>query len=287
MVIGELLEIGKTLIEGRDYIDPILESILVLSNLLEVDKSYIYIHLDEEVDRETEEKFIHIMEKRSHGYPLQYIFGEWDFMGLPLHVEEGVLIPRPETELMVEYIIEYISKYHRNEDIKVLDIGTGSGAIAISIGKYCPRTRVYGTDMEDIPIRVANINRNRYGLSNVSFYHGNLFEPLEDIGIDGEAQIIVSNPPYIRSEDMSTLQVEVREFEPKSALDGGRDGLDYYRKISIGGKRYLRPGGMLIYEIGYDQGKDVENILREQGFTCISILKDLQGHDRIVLGFLK
>lgn len=286
MVIGELLKIGMTLIEGKEYTDPILESILVLSRLLDVDKSYVYVHLDDEVGEDIEHRFICIMKKRKEGYPLQYIFKEREFMGLDFYVEEGVLIPRPETELMVEYIIEYIDKNYKDQNIKVLDIGSGSGAISISIGKYCPNTRVYGVDIGDVPIKVSNINRDNYGLSNVSFHKGNIFEPLEKLDIDDEFQIIASNPPYIRSRDIETLQVDVREFEPRLALDGGADGLIFYREISSKGKRYLKHGGMLIYEIGYDQGNDIREILLEQGFSNISILKDFQGHDRVIIGFL-
>ncbi len=286
MVISELLKKGVTLIEGKEYTDPILESILVLSKLLQVDKSYIYIHLDKEVDEDIINKFTQIMEKRKAGYPFQYIFKEREFMGLDFYVEEGVLIPRPETELMVEYIIEYIKNNFKDKNINILDIGVGSGAISISIGKYCQNARIYGIDIGDIPIKVSNINKERHNLENVSFHQGDLFNPLKGLGLGKDFQIIISNPPYIKSKDIENLQVDVKRFEPRLALDGGEDGLRFYREITNKGKNYLKSGGILIYEIGYDQGNDVKNILSEEGFKDISILKDLQGYDRVIFGFL-
>ncbi|MBC8590107.1 peptide chain release factor N(5)-glutamine methyltransferase [Wansuia hejianensis] len=287
MVIDELLKIGVTLVEGNEYSNPILESILVLSNLLDVDKTYIYIHGKKEVNKDIEDRFIKIMKKRKTGYPIQYILGEREFMGLNFHVEEGVLIPRPETELMVEYIIDYINKEYPMENINVLDLGIGSGAISLSIGKYCANTMVYGVDIEYKPIYVGNINKDRFNLSNVNFYQGDLFEAIEDLDLKNKIHIIASNPPYIKTKDLESLQKDVRDFEPKTALDGGEDGLDFYRKISHKSKNYLIHGGLLIYEIGYDQGNQVKSILDGEGFTNISILKDLQGHDRVVLGFME
>lgn len=285
MVISELLNKGVTLIEGKEYSDPILESILVLSTILNVDRTYVYTHLDKEVSQASQERFISIMEKRKAGHPLQYLLKEKQFMGLDFYVEEGVLIPRPETEIMVEYIIDYIEKNYGVKQVNVLDIGIGSGAISLSIAKYLENTRVYGIDIGYIPIKVANINKDRFGLENVEFYQGDLFEPLESAGVKEKFHIIISNPPYIKSKDIEKLQEEVRNFEPMLALDGGEDGLVFYRKITAQSKGYLKSKGMLIYEIGYDQGLDVKEILIEEGFKDISILKDYQGHDRVVLGF--
>lgn len=285
MVISELLKKGVALIEGKEYSNPILESILVLSTLLDKDKTYIYTHLDEKVEEDIQDKFIYIMEKRKEGYPLQYLLKERQFMGLDFYIEEGVLIPRPETELMVEYIIDYIEKKYGNKEVNVLDIGVGSGAISLSIAKHLQNTRVYGIDIGYIPIKVANINKERFQLENVKFYQGDLFQALELAGIDESFHVIISNPPYIRSRDIENLQDDVKKFEPMLALDGGEDGLMFYRKISNQSKKYLKSRGMLIYEIGYDQGSDVRDILIKEGFIDISVLKDLQGHDRVIFGF--
>ncbi|NLY45624.1 MAG: peptide chain release factor N(5)-glutamine methyltransferase [Tissierella sp.] len=281
MVVNELISKGMTLIEGKEYSNPRLESILVLSQLLNVDKSYIYIHGDKTVEEPVKDKFISIMEKRAEGYPLQYLLNEGEFMGLCFYIEEGVLIPRPDTEILVQFIIDYI----KNQDMNVLDIGVGSGAISLSIAEYCPNTRVYGIDIEDIPIKIANLNKEKLKISNADFFQGDLFKALEDHNIDEKFHIIVSNPPYIKTRDIEDLQVEVKDHEPLIALYGGEDGLDFYRKISKGALDYLRHKGMLIYEIGYDQGSQVMDILYKEGFENISILKDYQGHDRIVYGF--
>lgn len=287
MVISELLKKGVALIEGKEYSNPILESILVLSTILKKDKSYIYTHLDEEVNKDIEDRFLSIMEKRKKGYPLQYLLQEWEFMGLDLYIEEGVLIPRPETELMVEYIINYVKKNYGDNKVNILDIGVGSGAISISLAKYIENSRVYGVDIGYIPIKVANINKEKFNLDNVKFYQGDLFQALDKAGIEEKFHIIASNPPYIKSKDIENLQIEVREFEPMLALDGGEDGLLFYRKITKESKRYFKSKGMLIYEIGYDQGSAVREILVNEGFDNISILKDLQGHDRVILGFIE
>ncbi len=205
-------------------------------------------------------------------------------MGLDFYLEEGVLIPRPDTEILVEYIIDYINKIYKNKRIKVLDLGIGSGAISLSIANYCKDVLVYGVDISDTAIKVANINKNRFRLSNVNFYKGDLFKAIELLDLEKEFQIIVSNPPYIASKEIETLDITVKDFEPRGALDGGVDGLDFYRKITPESRRYLKDNGLLIYEIGYNQGEEVRDILLDEGFRDVSILKDLQGHTRVVLG---
>ncbi|MBU5255642.1 peptide chain release factor N(5)-glutamine methyltransferase [Tissierella praeacuta] len=263
---------------------PILDSILIMCKLLDVDKSYIYTYGEREVSEEIESKFLQLVEKRTEGYPIQYILGEREFMGLDFYLEEGVLIPRPDTEVLVEYIIDYINKRYKNKRIKVLDLGIGSGAISLSIANYCKDVLVYGVDISDTAIKIANINKSKFGLSNVNFYKGDLFEAIESLDLEKEFQIIVSNPPYIASEEIETLDITVKDFEPRSALDGGVDGLDFYRKITPESRKYLKDNGLLIYEIGYNQGEEVRNILIDEGFREVSVLKDLQGHTRVVLG---
>ncbi|WP_313757425.1 peptide chain release factor N(5)-glutamine methyltransferase [Tissierella sp.] len=263
---------------------PILDSILILCKLLDVDKSYIYTYGEREISKEIESKFLQLVEKRTEGYPIQYILGEREFMGLDFYLEEGVLIPRPDTEILVEYIIDYINKIYKNKRIKVLDLGIGSGAISLSIANYCKDVLVYGVDISDTAIKVANINKNRFRLSNVNFYKGDLFKAIELLDLEKEFQIIVSNPPYIASKEIETLDITVKDFEPRGALDGGVDGLDFYRKITPESRRYLKDNGLLIYEIGYNQGEEVRDILLDEGFRDVSILKDLQGHTRVVLG---
>lgn len=262
----------------------ITESILILCKLLDVDKSYIYTYGEMEVSPSVVNKFLELMEKRLSGYPIQYILGEWEFMGLDFYLEEGVLVPRPDTEVLVEYIIGYIKRKYNGVGLNVLDLGVGSGAISLSIANYCKNSLVYGVDISDIAIKVANINKDRLKLYNVNFFKGDLFEALEKIDPKVKFQIIASNPPYICKDEIEKLHTTVKDFEPRLALDGGVDGLDFYRKITPISKEFLTNNGLLIYEIGFEQGKAVEHILNLEGFKEVSILKDLQGLDRVVLG---
>ncbi|MDR7856968.1 peptide chain release factor N(5)-glutamine methyltransferase [Tissierella sp.] len=278
MVINELLK--KSSCDIRD-------SILILCKLLDVDKSTIYTYGDREVSPNIVDKFLELTVKRATGYPIQYILGQWEFMGLDFYLEEGVLVPRPDTEILVEYIIGYIKEKYKTIPIKLLDLGVGSGAISLSIGNYCENAEVIGVDISDIAIKVASINKNRLKLDNVSFYKGDLFEALEDLNLEGQFQIIASNPPYISKDELEKLHTTVKDFEPRLALDGGLDGLDFYRRITYLSKEFLQDGGLLIYEIGYDQAKAVEDILIKEGFRETTILKDLQGHNRVVFGMKK
>lgn len=278
MVINELLK--------KSFCD-LRESILILCKLLDVDKSIIYTYGDREVSPSIVDNFLKLTEKRSTGYPIQYILGGNEFMGLDFYLEEGVLVPRPDTEILVEYIIGYIKEKYENMPIKVLDLGIGSGAISLSIGNYCKNTEVIGVDISDIAMKVANINKSRLGLDNVKFYKGDLFQALDGLSLEGKFQIIASNPPYISKDEIEKLHTTVKDFEPRLALDGGVDGLDFYRRITELSKKFLSDGGLLIYEIGYDQAKAVEEILINEGFKEITILKDLQGHNRVVLGLKK
>lgn len=286
MVINQLLKLGFDRLKDLDYANPSLEVRLILGKLLKVDKSYLYAYGDREVEDNIEDKFLKYIAKRSSGYPLQYILNEKEFMGLNFYIEEGVLVPRPDTECLVEYVIDYIERIYKDKKIKVLDMGIGSGAISLSIAKYCPNAFVYGVDIDEIPIRIANINKNRFNLTNVEFLNGNMFEPIENLNFEKGFHILASNPPYIPTKDIENLQDEVKTYEPNLALDGGEDGLKFYREITQIAPKYLMDNGLLIYEIGYDQGKAVKEILKENGFESIEILKDIQGFDRVVLGFL-
>ena len=281
MEINQLIRIGVDRIKGRQYGNAVLEATLLLGKLMNVDKVHIYTHGKEQVPDEIVNKFLEAIEKRSKGYPIQYIIKEKEFMGLNFYIEEGVLIPRPDTEIIVEYILEYIDKRHSQEQINILDIGIGSGAIGLSIAYYKKNAHVCGVDISHKALEVANINKDRFNLSNVKLIKSDLFEKISE---EEKFHIIVSNPPYIPTEDMESLQEEVKNYEPRTALDGGKEGMDFYRRIIPESRNYLKEEGLLIFEIGYHQAKDVSHIMIENGFKDIKILKDLQGLDRAVLG---
>lgn len=281
MEIKELLKLGADKIKGRQYGNPMLEATLLLGKLLKVDKVYIYTHGDEKVPDFVVDKYFEMIDRRKEGYPIQYIIKEREFMGLDFYVEEGVLIPRPDTEILVEYVLDYIDNTYGEEEIEALDLGIGSGAIGISLAYYRRNARVYGVDISQKALKVANINKERFNLDNIEILESNLFE-----NIDGNIRfhIIASNPPYISKKDIEGLQEEVRKYEPITALVGGEDGLDYYRRIIPESKSYLHPNGLLILEIGYDQGIEVRDMMINEGYKDVKILKDLQGLDRVVLG---
>ncbi len=172
MEINQLLKTGVNMIKDREYGNPVLEATMVLEKLLNVDRIYVYTHGKAKVDKDIEDKFLEIMELRATGYPIQYILKEKEFMGLNFYIEEGVLIPRPDTEILVEYILNYIDVNYENREIKLLDIGFGSGAIGLSIAYYKRQIQVLGVDNSDIAMKVASINRDKLNLENVKLYSG-------------------------------------------------------------------------------------------------------------------
>lgn len=286
MVIDQLLQEAVNLLSSNEYSNPNMEARLILSHLLKVDKSYTYAHGDEKVGPDIEAKYMDMVRLRATGYPLQYILKRTEFMGLDFYVEEGVLVPRPDTEILVEYLLDYLDGQDKAKKL-ILDIGIGSGAISLSVANYCKNCHVYGIDIDDIPIRVANINKERLKLDNVDFLQGDLFSPLESMNLEEGFHVIASNPPYIPEKDIDGLQIEVSKYEPRLALSGGEDGLDFYRIISKEASKYLKAGGLLVYEIGHDQAGQVRNILLDEGYENIRIMKDLQGLDRVVSGKIK
>lgn len=265
------------------YKEDLLEPMMILTHLLGVDKSYLYAYLDKKVSKDVVLEFEEKMNMLKRGVPIQYILNNKEFMGLDFYVEEGVLIPRNDTEILVEFLIEYIND--RDMNMNVLEIGVGSGAISLSLGSFCPSARIKGIEISGDALKVANKNLNKFKLNNVQFKQGDLFNSLENK--DEKFDIIVSNPPYISKEDIKTLDEKVKDHEPILALDGGEDGLDFYREITKESLKYLKDGGLLIYEIGYDQLKALEKILETEGFKDISSLRDYQGLDRVVMGVFR
>ena len=269
MVIKEAIDL---------YGDRLREGILILSHLMGVDKSYIYTYIDRELDKEIEKDFIAYMDMIVDDYPIHYILGERDFMGLNFYVEEGVLIPRSDTEILVQFLIEKSKEFSK---AKVLEIGSGTGIISNSLAYYNRDARVIGIDISQKAYENSMKNKARHGLENVEFFLGDLFGPVANRG--EKFDFIVSNPPYIKKDVIQDLDKNVKDYEPHLALDGGDDGLDFYRKITGESVEYLNKTGYLVYEIAYDQGEEVSEILRANGYKP-KILKDLEGRDRVVYG---
>ena len=250
-----------------------LDAWLLMSYMAKIDRSFYYTHMDEPMPEDLEHDLFASVDKRKEHVPLQYITGEQGFMGLTFNVNSNVLIPRQDTETLVEEALKVIRPEYR-----VLDMCTGSGCIIISIKYNVPEVVATGSDVSKQALLVAKENARKYGM-NIDFVTGNLFD-----NITGDFDVIVSNPPYIATSDILTLMPEVRDFEPVGALDGGVDGLDIYRPLIAGAKDHLREGGALLLEIGYDQAADVTGLMRENGFVAVDVIKDLSGHDRVVTG---
>lgn len=234
------------------------------------------------IDKPTAERYLKLIDERSKGKPVQYITNRQEFMGLELYVAEGVLIPRPDTEIIVERAIRLAEGIERPV---IIDMCTGSGAIAVSLARYIPDARVWAVDVSDSAIECCSINVNRFGLENrISIVKSDLFANIEDEGLIGNTDILVSNPPYIDSAVIMELDINVRDYEPHLALDGGKGGLVYYRRIIDDSVEFIKDNGILAFEVGYDQGGKVKNLMEESGYYDLNIEKDLAGYDRCVWG---
>lgn len=260
---------------------PRLDVELLLQKCLgDVDRIYIHMNLNKELTNEQEEKFLSMINDRLNGRPIAYIVEHREFMGLDFYVKEGVLIPRPDTETLVEEIIDLC----KDKEVNILDIGTGSGAITVSLAKYLSNANLTSFDIADIPLEIGKKNAIKNGVEEkVKFVKSDLFSAIKDK--DVKFDVIVSNPPYIRKSDMNTLHIQVKDYEPYNALEGGVDGLDFYRNITKHSNLYLNKGGILAYEVGHDQAQDVAMIMKNNGYTNIYTKKDIQGIDRVVIGF--
>lgn len=274
MEIKDLIHLGRENLKDIEYADPNYEVSEIIYKLTENDLTYIHTHLNESVDEGTVLKFKEILDRRRRGEPLQYILNSAYFYGREYFVNRDVLIPRKDSEIPCEKIINLI----KQDELKdFLEIGVGSGCFSITVNLETG-INVEGVDISDDALKVAEINNERLK-GNCNFFKSDLFS-----NVGGKYDIIYSNPPYIESDVIDTLQREVRDFEPRLALDGGEDGLKFYRDIAKAAPLYLKEGGYLAFEIGYDQRADIENILRENNFIYIESFKDYGDKDRVVIG---
>ncbi len=273
---------GINIIKNKDYNNPNLDAQLILSHLLSKDKIYLHVHRKDEIDDDTVNKFYEMARKRNEGYPLQYMTNSQEFMGLDFYVQEGVLVPRPDTEILVEKIIKIAGKHER--EIKILDIGTGSGAIAVSLGYYLKNSTVTAMDISDTALKTTETNMKKHNLTNVKLANGDIFN--HDFKNE-RYDIVVSNPPYIESDVIKELPIEVSTYEPKRALDGGDDGLNYYRQIVKVFRNICKENSILAVEIGYNQKDTVTEIFNNAKlFNKIECDKDYSGNDRVITGYV-
>ncbi|MDR5659734.1 peptide chain release factor N(5)-glutamine methyltransferase [Serpentinicella sp. ANB-PHB4] len=264
---------------------PKLDAQVLLCSVMNIDRINLHIYPEREISREICREFGELIKKRVNMVPIQYIINKQEFMGLDFYIEEGVLIPRGDTEILIEETLRIYKEKEHQQDVSILDIGTGSGAISVSLAKYIPKAQVYAVDISETALRVANKNAitNKVD-SRVKFLEGSMFDPIDALKMEKHFDFIVSNPPYIPSEDVLGLDRQVKDYEPRLALDGGNDGLDFYRKITTKSPEFLKKNGWLLFEIGYDQGKAVKELLLKVGFVDVEVLQDLAGKDRVVRG---
>ncbi|MEW6214600.1 MAG: peptide chain release factor N(5)-glutamine methyltransferase [Nitrospirota bacterium] len=279
--------------------DACREAELIMSHCLGIDRATLYRDNPRIQGGELAE-IDGFVKRRSKREPLQYILGYTEFYGLKIKVGPGVLIPRPETELLVEEAIKIVSSQrsaispptHPSPSLNILDLCTGSGCLALALAKEFPDAQVYGTDISKVAIGFAKKNARINGINNVTFLIGNLFAPIKknlksrpetSSGSNLKFDLIVSNPPYIKKNDIKSLQPEIKDWEPVEALNGGEDGLDYYRVIIPGAKSYLKGRGYLILELGAGHADAVRKIAEDVGFLDISIKRDYAGIERILI----
>ena len=277
MKIREALNKGSNILKESDIEYFKEDALELLSVILNTDKINIILNGEESLEEEKEQQYFNFIKRRSEKEPLKYITGYADFFGLVLKVKNGVLIPRVDTETLVEEVIS-IEREKKN----ILDMCCGSGAIGIALAKNIKDSEVTLADISEVAEEVTKENIVRLDVNNAKFIHSNLFENIGSNKFD----VIVSNPPYIRTDVIDTLMEDVKDYEPHLALDGGEDGLYFYNKITKEASKYLCEGGYLCYEIGYDQGEDLRRLMEGEGFKDVRIIKDLAGNDRVAIGHL-
>lgn len=276
MTYREAIILGEKNLQQADIADAKTDSWLLLAMACKIDHTYYYMHIDEEMSEEQVREFEVLIRKRAERVPLQYITGEQEFMGLTFHVNSNVLIPRQDTETLVEEALKVIKP-----GMKVMDMCTGSGCVLISILKNAHDVEGIGYDISKQAINVAKENA-KFNEVPAVFERSDLFEDV----VENDFDVIVSNPPYIPTDVVATLMPEVSQFEPREALDGKGDGLYFYSKILEQCKNYMKQDGYILFEIGCEQGDAVSTMMRLARFSEVRVIKDLARNDRVVMGHL-
>ncbi len=273
MTYREAIETGTRILQKENIADAKIDAWYLLQMVCKIDRNFYYLHEEDELTAEQQSEYESTVHKRAEHVPLQYIIGEQEFMGLKFKVNSNVLIPRQDTETLVEEALRVAKP-----GMRVLDLCTGSGCIIISLAKNVADISCTGSDISKQALLVAKENAKANEVE-VEWERSDLFE-----NISGTFDLIVSNPPYIPTGEIPGLMPEVRDFEPVDALDGKEDGLYFYRIITEKSPEYLTSDGYLYFEIGYDQGEAVSAMMRQCGYTQVEVIKDLAGNDRVVKG---
>ena len=278
MTYRECYEKGSRILNEAGIEESTLDARLLLEAVCGTDRNDLLVHGEQPVEPEAEEKYFGWIGKRAGRIPLQQLTGEQDFMGLTFTVNENVLIPRQDTEILVEEVLKEL-----HDGMRILDMCTGSGCILLSLLHYSNDCEGLGVDLSAEALEVAGRSVLKVltpeKAEHAHFLQSDLFEKVE-----GKFEINVSNPPYIASAEVDRLMPEVRDHEPRMALDGTEDGLEFYRRIIAEAGQYLVSSGMLFFEIGYDQGQAVSELMREHGYREVQVVQDYAGLDRVVYG---
>jgi release factor glutamine methyltransferase len=270
-----LLRYAAARLKGAGVVEPEKEAELLITATAGVDRVSLFRD-DPALAPHLAERIRSLVERRLTHEPLQYLLGQVDFLGLRIRVGPGVLIPRPETELLIEELVRHADK---EQACRIVDMCTGSGCLALAAARALPEATVTGTDVSDEALAYARDNATRNDIRNVRFLKGHLYEPVK-----GERfHIILSNPPYVKTGDMEALQPEIRDWEPGEALDGGADGLDFYRRILSLAPAHLVKAGLVVLELGYDQAEEVSALAGASGFETLDVRKDFCGIERVMV----
>ena len=266
-------DVRHLLVDATQQLGDRAEAELLLLHAVRQSRSWLFTHADDVLDRDVQTAYAELLERRARGEPVAYITGSRGFWSLDLEVTTATLIPRPETELLVELALERLP---RDSICAVADLGTGSGAVALALASERPQCRVTATDASAAALEVARRNAARLGIDNVAFVQGDWMVPLGD----ARFELIVSNPPYIEADDAHLVRGDLR-FEPATALASGRDGLDDIRRIVATAREHLAPGGWLLFEHGWNQGDAARALLRQAGYDDVFTAQDLEQRDRV------
>ena len=301
MTLSALLASLRKSLRSFGVVNPDVEAETIISHILGMKRSRIYLDPDREITASEREQIDAIVRERARRFPLQYLIGEVEFMGLPFRIKEGVFVPRPETEILVEAVLARAgspgpgtksepatassSAAGPPRDLRILDLATGSGVIAISLAKYLRPAFVLAVDISEAAVSLARDNARLNRVEDViRFAVGDGLAPITPADASAGFDLVVSNPPYIETGDLAALQPEVRDYEPRAALDGGPNGLKFIREVAPGIPSILRRPGIVAFEIGSTQGERAKSVFRQIGLSEVEVLQDLAGRDRVVIG---
>ncbi|MDD6489778.1 MAG: peptide chain release factor N(5)-glutamine methyltransferase [Clostridia bacterium] len=282
MIFSELYSYSKNILLQSGNDSSVFESSCLMKKFFDIDRLNLSMHRNEIPDKHLEDEFLNAVKKRASGYPLQYILGKWDFMGSEFFVGEGVLIPRDDTEVVVNACINALKNTDRPV---IIDLCSGSGAIAVTLAKEFPDSTIYALELSDKAFEYLEKNIEHNNVKNIIKIKDDIFNSYDKFS-DGFFDAIISNPPYIRTDVIKTLQTEVQS-EPVTALDGGSDGLDFYRVIAEKWTPKLKKGGKISLEIGEEQAESVLALLKNNKISYPKVIKDIQNLDRVILGTKK